>query len=204
MQPLNKRGDTKNQILKAACLLLERQGMDAVSIRKIAKSVGITPMGIYNHFANLDALLVAVYEKGVGKLSRQIWKGIIPAEDPVEKLRSLVKSYITFGIKNPQYYTLLFGSEFIQKYSWENPPRSLIMQNFWVPLSEVIETCQQGEYIRSDLNPQEIATHLWATMHGYVSFFIIGRLQQLWQMDERSILQSMEKHLFAFLNTSTA
>jgi len=192
--------DTKKRILAAACELLEREGIDSISVRKIAKAVGITPMGIYNHFPSLEALLVAVYEKGVDKLARLMWKGIIRAESPAEKLRSLVSSYISFGIKNPHYYSLLFGSAFIQKYSWEEPPRRLIMENFWMPLTEVIEACQEGGLIRKELNPQEVATHLWTTMHGYVSFFIIGRLQQLWRMDEESILQSMEKYFFAVID----
>jgi AcrR family transcriptional regulator len=197
------RTDTKRHILEAACTLLEKEGVDAVSVRRIAKMVKITPMGIYNHFPNREALLVALYERGVQKLARVVWKNIIKAQDPAEKLRSLVKSYITFGTRNPYYYTLLFGSTFIQKYSWENPPRSLVMQNFWVPLTEVLEACQQGGLMPSEANPQEVATNLWASMHGYVSFFLIGRLQQLWQMDEQSILESMEKHLLSFLNRYT-
>jgi AcrR family transcriptional regulator len=199
MQKKNPKGDTKRRILRAACSLLESKGMEAVTIREVARMVDITPMGIYNHYASLDALLVAVYERGVDKLARRVWKGIVRANDPAEKLRVLVNSYITFGMENPHYYSLLFGSAFIQKYSWESPPRSLVMENFWAPLTEVIEACQEAGLLEGEVNPQEVATHLWATMHGYVGFLLIGRLQQLWQMDEKSILKSMEKHLLAFL-----
>jgi len=198
MKTRAEKGGTKQRILRAACAVLEREGIEAVSIRKIARMVEITPMGIYNHFPNLEALMVAVYEQGVAKLARLVWKGIARAKTPAEKLRSLTGSYIAFGMKHPRYYSLLFGSEFIQKYSWENPPRSLVMENFWVPLTEVIEACQQAGVIQPDCNPQEVATHLWAAMHGYVSFLLIGRLQQLWQMDEQSILRAMEKHLLPF------
>ncbi len=203
MNNKNSKGDTKRRILRAACSLLEKGGMQAVTIRKVARMVNITPMGIYNHYPSLEALLVAVYERGVDKLARRVWKGIVRASDPAEKLRALVRSYIAFGMENPHYYTLLFGSTFIQKYSWERPPRSLVMKNFWAPLTEVIEACQEADAIEAGVNPQEVATHLWATMHGYVSFLLIGRLQQLWQMDEQSILRSMEKYLLAFLKKET-
>lgn len=203
MKKAGKRTNTKHRILQSACTLLEREGMDAVSVRRVAKSVDITPMGIYNHFPNREALLVAVYERGVQKLARSVWKGMARAESPPEKLQSLVSAYVGFGTRNPNYYMLLFGSTFIQKYSWESPPRSLIMENFWMPLTEVIEACLESGLIKLDANPQELATHLWAAMHGYVSFFLLGRLQQLWQMDEEAIMQAMTKHLLPFLNTYT-
>jgi AcrR family transcriptional regulator len=199
MRTNNQRPDTKQRILRAACELLEHEGMDAVSIRRVAKKVQITPMGIYNHFPSLEALLLAVYETGVSKLARYMWKELVRADSPHEKLRALVRSYIGFGTKNPHYYSLIFGTEFIQKYLWDSPPRSLVMENFWLPFTEVIEACQESGLIDPAVNSQEIATHLWASMHGYVSFLIIGRLQQLWQMDEENILKSMEKHLLPFL-----
>lgn len=199
MMTTNKKADTKRRILRAACGLLEHEGISAVSIRRVAKKVQISPMGIYNHFPSLEALLLAVYETGVTMLSRQMWKELVRADSPPRKLRGLVCSYIGFGTQYPHYYSLLFGTEFIQKYLWDSPPRSLVMENFWLPFIEVIQTCQEAGLIDPTLNPQEIATHLWASMHGYVSFLIIGRLQQLWQMDEESILKSMEKYLLPFL-----
>lgn len=195
-----RKTDTKRRILQAACELLEREGVGAVSIRRVAKKVQITPMGIYNHFPGLEALMLAVYEKGVNKLARRIWKELVRAADPKEKLRVLVRSYIRFGVENPHYYSLLFGTGFIQKYLWDRPPRSLVMENFWLPFTEVIGLCQEAGEIDPAMNPQEVATHLWSSMHGYVGFLIIGRLQQLWQTDAKGVLELMEKHLLSFLN----
>ncbi len=193
-----RKPGTKQRILRAACDLLERGGMDAVSIRRVARKVGITPMGIYNHFSNLEALMLAVYESGVTKLARHLWRDIVRTPSAADKLRALVHAYITFGVENPHYYSLIFGTQFIQKYLWDQPPRSRVMENFWVPFTEIIEACQDSGFIDPKTNPQEIATHLWASMHGYVSFFLIGRLQQLWQMDERMILEKMERQLLPF------
>ncbi|MBI4830988.1 MAG: TetR/AcrR family transcriptional regulator, partial [Candidatus Lindowbacteria bacterium] len=105
--------DTRRRILQNASDLLERGGMNAVSLREVARLVGVTPMAIYNHFPSREALLVAVYEKGVARLARQIWRDVIRADSPARKLRAIVRAYVRFGIKNPYYYTMLFGSEFI-------------------------------------------------------------------------------------------
>ncbi|MBI5118956.1 TetR/AcrR family transcriptional regulator [Candidatus Poribacteria bacterium] len=199
MKRERERGDTGRRILQTASELLEREGMESVSIRRIAKIVDVTPMAIYNHYPSLEALLLALYERGVERLTHQIWKAVARAEAPPDKLRAMIRAYVGFGIRNPHYYSLLFGSKFIQKYLWDRHPRSLVMQNFWAPFTEIIEACQEAGAIDPGANPQELATHIWSSIHGYVGFLIIGRLQQLWQTDEQGITEMMEKHLLRFL-----
>lgn len=190
-----KRGDTKKQIGNAAIKLFEKGGVKAVSMRKIAAEVDITPMAIYNHFENIESLLLFIYEKGVRKLARSIRISVDRHNRADRKLRALVKSYVRFGFKNPHYYNLLFGTEFIQKYLWDRPPRSLVMVGLWSRLTEVVEDCQREGVIAADRNAQEVATHLWSSMHGYTMFLIIGRLQQLWQLPEAEILEIMARNL---------
>ena len=67
-----KRPDTKQEIGSAAIRLFENGGVRAVSMRKVAAEVGITPMAIYNHFENMEDLLLHVYKNGVRKLARSI------------------------------------------------------------------------------------------------------------------------------------
>ena len=193
--PNNRRPDTKRKIGEAAVRLFERGGIRAVSMRKVAAEVGITPMAIYNHFDNMEDLLLYIYEKGVRKLARSIRIAIGKREEAGLKLKALMKSYVRFGLKNPEYYNLLFGAEFIQKYLWDQPPRSLMMVGFWSILTESVEGCQQAGLIPRDRNTQEVGTHLWTSMHGYAMFLIIGRLQQLWQAPEDEIVEIMTRNL---------
>ena len=194
-----ERGDTKRRIGDAATRLFEKGGVRAVSMRKVAAEVGITPMAIYNHFENMENLLLFIYEKGVRKLSRSIRASVDKQKGADRKLRALVKSYARFGCRNPHYYSLLFGTEFIQKYLWDQPPRSLVMVGFWSRLTEVVEDCQREGLILPDRNAQEVATHLWSSMHGYTTLLIIGRLQQLWRLPEAEILKIMARNLLGSL-----
>ena len=197
--PNKKRSDTKRQIGNAAIRLFEKDGVRGVSMRKVAAEVGITPMAIYNHFENMEGLLLHVYENGVRKLARSM-RAAVGKQDRVDlKLKALMKSYVRFGLRNQQYYSLLFGTEFIQKYLWDQPPRSLMMVSFWSSLTETVEGCQRKGLIPPDHNAQEVATHLWSSMHGYTMFLSIGRLQQLWQLPEEEIMEIMARNLFDFL-----
>jgi AcrR family transcriptional regulator len=194
-----RRTDTRKQIGRAAIGLFEQGGVRAVSMRKVAAEVGVTPMAIYNHFENMEDLLLFIYENGVHKLARSIRLAVDKQEGAGDRLKALVKSYVRFGFRNPHYYNLLFGTEFIQKYLWDQPPRSLVMVGFWSRLTEAVEDCQREGLIPPDRNTQEVATHLWSSMHGYALFLIIGRLQQLWQLSESAILDMMTRNLLGFM-----
>ena len=187
--------NTRKQIGDTAIRLFEKGGVKAVSMRKVASEVGVTPMAIYNHFENMEDLLLFVYERGVQKLARSIRIAMGKQAGAEQKLRALMKSYVRFGYKNPHYYNLLFGTEFIQKYLWDTPPRSLVMVGFWSRLTEAVENGQREGSISQDRNTQEVATHLWSSMHGYTTFLIMGRLQQLWQLPEAELLEMMTRNL---------
>ena len=199
MRSGKKRSDTKREIGNAAIRLFENGGARAVSMRKVAAEVGITPMAIYNHFENMEDLQLHVYRNGVRKLARSIRAAVARQQKAHLKLKALMKSYVRFGLRNRQYYGLLFGTEFIQKYLWDEPPRSLMMVSFWSSLTEAVEGCQRKGIIPRDRNTQEVATHLWSSMHGYTTFLIIGRLQQLWQLPEEEIMEIMARNLVDFL-----
>ena len=56
-QPLSRK-----KVLKGSLALLDKKGLTALSMRKLALAMGVTPMALYNHFASKDELLDAVHE----------------------------------------------------------------------------------------------------------------------------------------------
>jgi AcrR family transcriptional regulator len=61
---------TPDRIALAAGRLLDREGTRAVTMRRVATAVGITPMALYRHFADRDGLLNALADAGFEKLAR--------------------------------------------------------------------------------------------------------------------------------------
>ena len=75
------------QILDAAeRLLIETGSEEAVSIRRIAEAVGVTPPSIYLHFADKDELIFAVCERQFEALDRVMDEAVVGIEDPLEEL----------------------------------------------------------------------------------------------------------------------
>src|SRR4051812_49489621 len=69
--------DTAVRIAGAARALLAAEGAAAVSMRRIAATIGVTPMALYRHYPNRDALLAAVADRAFAELLEQ-WRGRPP------------------------------------------------------------------------------------------------------------------------------
>ncbi len=60
---------TSQKIAAAGRRLLDREGADALTMRRIAKAVGITPMAVYRHYRDRASLLNALADEGFAELT---------------------------------------------------------------------------------------------------------------------------------------
>src|SRR5215475_15950337 len=99
---------TSERISQAALALLEAEGPDAVSMRRVAQVVGITPMAIYHHFPNRDALLNFVVDREFEKFLEYIQAP--PPRGSVEsRLLSSMDSYISYAFDRPRIFDYVFS-----------------------------------------------------------------------------------------------
>ena len=97
---------TRDRIFDAAKAVLEKEGLPGLTMRKVAERAGISPMGLYRHFADKDALLNALTEDGLAR-----WSEIaqaIRAQDPIRWLEQLQKAYIAFALEEPHRFDAAF------------------------------------------------------------------------------------------------
>jgi AcrR family transcriptional regulator len=98
---------TQQRIAHAARVLLSTQGADAVTMRRVAAAVGITPMAVYRHYADRDALLTALAAEGFEELSSGFYQlrltGGIDA-----RLHRMLNAILDFALQQPQLFELMF------------------------------------------------------------------------------------------------
>lgn len=97
---------TRDHILSAAKAVLEREGIDRLTIRKVAERADLSPMALYRHFADKDALLNALMEDGIAA-----WENIvrgIRARDPLDWLLALGEAHLDFALAQPHRYDAAF------------------------------------------------------------------------------------------------
>ncbi len=103
------KGNLRDRLIAAAELVLQQEELDALSLRRVAREVGVAPSAIYNHFANLDELLAAIAAHGYRQLEALERKTYTSITDRESCLRELARDYLHFAADNPSLYRLMFS-----------------------------------------------------------------------------------------------
>src|SRR5215218_9926767 len=99
-------GGTRAAILAAAMRLLEKRGQAAVTVRGVAAAVGVTPMAIYHHFPDRDALLRLLADIESDRIGA-LFDGWPARGSPVGRLRRMAASYVDYSFDRPRLFAFL-------------------------------------------------------------------------------------------------
>lgn len=97
---------TKDRILAAARGLFEAEGAAGLSMHQIGKIVGITPMAIYRHYENKQALVDALVLDALGEWSDIVAR--IPPGEPLAWLAAIGEAHLDFALRKPRRYEAAF------------------------------------------------------------------------------------------------
>lgn len=163
----------RQKILTAARRILESHHADAVTMRQVARAVGITPMAIYRHYDDRAALLNALADLGFAELALLLSQA--PSSGGVEAtLIRMGEIYLEHAFKNPHMFELMFlyprsgARRFPQDFKAGSSPTANIM-------ADVVQEGMQSGHFRRD-NVWEIVFELGALSHGLIMLFLGGRL----------------------------
>jgi AcrR family transcriptional regulator len=98
----------RRQIMDAAAELFGTEGYENVSMRKIARRIGYTPMAIYLYFKDKNDLLDCICEEAFAQLYRSLERLKATASTPLEGLQGAIKGFIDFAVKHPHHYRATF------------------------------------------------------------------------------------------------
>ncbi|MEP3891318.1 MAG: TetR/AcrR family transcriptional regulator [Hellea sp.] len=118
-----QREEMKLRISQAAKALFQEQGYAKISLRRIAKEIGCTPMTIYGYYPSKFDILRTLW----GDVFKTLFDHLNSIENdgnPQTRLQSLCAAYVNFWINNPDYYRLVFMAEGVTQ-----PDVSLFLDN---------------------------------------------------------------------------
>jgi AcrR family transcriptional regulator len=179
-------GDLRQALLDAAGALVERDGVAALTLRAIAREVGVTHMAVYNHYRDRRDLLAAVAAVGYERLGRTMAEGA-GAHDPVRALKEVGVAYVTFAVTHPGYFRVMFSSELAELRA-EEPLKGAAAASFAVFADVLRAASPEGA------DADVAATAAWALVHG-LSVLLLDR--QL--PDQRADRASAERLVRAML-----
>lgn len=106
------RDDLKKELIEKGVRLLDEEGYEGFSLRKVAKECGVSHAAPYRHFKNKDELIAKIALEALCKFNQSL-QGAIEryADDPRSALREMGCAYIQFFMENPEYLRLFFLSD---------------------------------------------------------------------------------------------
>ena len=176
----NARGEGRrlaDDIVAGALALIERTGSDeAVTLRAVAREIGIAAPSIYAHFADRDAIIMAVVLRVFDELSDAITAGTdVAGPDPAQRLVGGCEAYVAYGLEHPARYGVLFAQRGMSPEEYCTPvalgddgrPVLEFGAEAFALLVEGIEECvRAGEAASTDTIRD--ATAVWVALHGTV------------------------------------
>lgn len=97
---------SKDRIFAAARTILDNEGIEGLSVRKVATRAGVSTMAMYRHFADKDALLNALMDDGLAAWEKNV--RAIRAEDPMEWLEAVIEAFLKFALAQPHRFDAAF------------------------------------------------------------------------------------------------
>jgi AcrR family transcriptional regulator len=167
-----KETATAERIAEEALKILEKEGEDAVSMRRVAQAVGITPMAIYHHFPKREALLDFVVDREFAKFLSYIQAG--PTRGSWEaRLTGCMDAYIDYAFDRPCIFDYVFSQPRPNARRYPDDFRAQRSPTLNAIADLVTKAMDAGFLKRHDV--WEIALQLWAHAHGYIMLYRAGR-----------------------------
>jgi AcrR family transcriptional regulator len=156
-------GDLRNALVREASAIIEKDGFDALSLRELARRLGVTQAAPYHHFANKEALVGAVAAQGFETLYNvQLRAAAAARPDPRAKLEAIGLAYVTFALEHGGYFHAMF-----RRSSGPAAIPGAAPLATWQLLRETVRACGGDD---TD------AVHAWSVAHGLATLWIDGPL----------------------------
>lgn len=188
----NRKEELRDLILDAALKVFVEEGLEHLSIRRIAEIIGYSPTTIYLYFNDKNHLLFELCELGFLRMA-EMNNNLSAIQNPLERLHRMGENYIKFGLEHPAYYDLMFNQAgpmerlaTMDNSEWDSGDKALAQ------LKEIIVECiEQGIIRKGDIDV--IAMAVWGTVHGLISLRVCKRFDKL--VDASEVVQTMHRSL---------
>ncbi len=164
-------GNLRQELLDTALKHLRQSGPDKISLRALAREIGVSQTAPYRHFPDKNALLAALAAEGFQRLREGTEAEALVAGQTLQGIYRAGLAYIRFARENPELYKLMFGPVIENPQSYPELKESG-ERSFETILRIVTLGVEEGVFARND--PALIALTCWSVVHGIASLLIDG------------------------------
>ncbi|HTO66947.1 MAG TPA: TetR/AcrR family transcriptional regulator [Bradyrhizobium sp.] len=172
-----ERAEREHRIVAAARVIAEREGWDAVTIRRLADEIEYSQPVLYSHFENRDAIVAAVAVQGFEEITVALRKAASESTGRRNALKNVAMAYLAFALGHPALYEAMFVLPTNLRFA-EAGTRPELRAGFEALAAVVTPFC---------VDVAVVTETFWAALHGLAELERSGRVRPA-ARDERIAL----------------
>ncbi|NKI16020.1 TetR/AcrR family transcriptional regulator [Spongiibacter sp. KMU-166] len=162
----------RSRLSLTALEVYRREGLSALSFRRIAEAAGISHTLPYRYFDNKEALLARMRADALSRFESYVREYEERVEGALEKVQSIAEGYLAFARELPEDYMLIFATE---QPSPEQYPDVLAARcRVFDHVVDAVQRCVECGDLQG--NAREISHHVWVALHGLLSLHTADQL----------------------------
>jgi AcrR family transcriptional regulator len=165
-------GAFRGKAVAAATRLFAERGYRGVTLRSLAKELGVSPMTPYRYFENKEELFAMVRTEAFRRFADAQREAVAGIEDPEDALRMLGRAYVSFALDEPDAYHIMF--ELLQAPAGTYPELEAEQARAFSYLHAAVQASVEAGILEGESLRR--AHYLWAQIHGLVSLHLAGKL----------------------------
>ncbi|MDB5500989.1 MAG: Transcriptional regulator [Tardiphaga sp.] len=168
-------GDLRGALLKAAEMVLERDGLQGLTLRAVAREAGVSHAAPTHHFGDLIGLVSELAAVGFRRFNAAMRAAGETGTTPMESALARATAYLAYARARPGMYKLMFSTE---RLDMTRPALREAAEASFAGLASVVGTQHSGNVATDDLTPDQAAhiARTWSLVHGFTMLTIDGRL----------------------------
>jgi AcrR family transcriptional regulator len=167
-------GDLKNALIKAGVEILSKEGIEGLSLRKVAQRAGVSHSAPYSHFPDKQSLIAAISTEGFNQLYSELDAAVLAnPKNPKKQLQQGALIYLQFALNNTDTFKIMFSG--VLEKEKEYPAFVAISYKTFQRVVDVVKACQDAGVLLSK-SPEMMAVTVWGQVHGIVSLALEGQI----------------------------
>ena len=183
-------GDLPRAMLQQAVRVIQKQGVEALTLRMVGEKLGVSRTALYRHFADKRALLGAVAAEGFRMLRRETANAYAAAGRGDAGFRAMGLAYVRFALAHPAHYRIMFGG-FVASDKGPAGVADPDTDAFQVLVDAIVEQ-QRAGLVRAD-DAQQLAIYIWSMVHGIAMLALDAHLPP--SMDADALMRFANERL---------
>jgi len=166
-------GDLRRVLVDKATQLVQSEGHPSITVRQVARHIGVSNTAAHYHFHTREALLAAVATRGFEEMTAVLEGAMAKAIDARSRLGRLGEAYVRHALERGRLYQLMFSAETATRDIY--PELRSASDGMFALLVDAIREGQETGLVRGGA-PVDAALVAWSAAHGFASLALERRL----------------------------